>query len=95
MRILIDSKNAIFSSTAGLTSKNNQYNFSFYEEETTKDRGNFVFDENNDNFQLTPINTPTPIPNNNPNSDKVEEEFTLVTPETEYIRLCNNLKSGD
>ncbi|CAG8646162.1 2695_t:CDS:2, partial [Cetraspora pellucida] len=33
----------------------------------------FIFDENNDNFQLIPITTapsPSKNPNNNPNSDK-------------------------
>ncbi|CAG8826186.1 36940_t:CDS:1, partial [Racocetra persica] len=36
-----------------IDTKNKQYNFSFYEEDATEKRGNnFIFDENNDNFQL-------------------------------------------
>ncbi|CAG8449398.1 17223_t:CDS:2, partial [Racocetra fulgida] len=67
-RVLIDTKNKIFSSASNLTIKDNQYNFSFYEEDATEKRGNgFIFDENNDTFQLIPITT-APSPSKNPKS---------------------------
>jgi hypothetical protein len=61
-QVLIDAKNKIFSS-GGLTNKNTQYTISFNEEEVTEKKEikqttqtliRYIFDENNDKFQLTP-----------------------------------------
>ncbi|CFW93473.1 exported protein of unknown function [endosymbiont DhMRE of Dentiscutata heterogama] len=99
-RVLIDTKNKIFSSASNLTIKDNQYNFSFYEEDATEKRGNgFIFDENNDNFQLIPITTapsPSKNPSNDPNFDRIEEEISILPlANDEYIRFSNNIKQGD
>ncbi|CAG8687448.1 15740_t:CDS:2, partial [Cetraspora pellucida] len=60
----------------------NQYNFSFYEEDATEKKGNnFIFDENNDTFQLIPITTapsPSKNPSNDPNSVQIEEEINIL-----------------
>ncbi|CAG8822890.1 30436_t:CDS:2, partial [Racocetra persica] len=76
----------------------NQYNFSFYEEDATEKRGNgFIFDENNDNFQLIPINTapsPSKNPSNDPNSVRIEEEEIKIEYSfynDEYIKFNNFL----
>ena len=74
--------------------KDNQYTISFNEKDTTKKGNNFIFDENNNSFQLTPaVNIPSP----QPNSDQVEMEisFTSAAGDNEYVRLYNSLKVGD
>ncbi|KLL03802.1 MAG: hypothetical protein MRERV_33c024 [Mycoplasmataceae bacterium RV_VA103A] len=94
-RVLIDTKNKIFSYANNLIDKNSQYVFSFFEEETTEKRGNnFIFDENNDTFQLIPITTtpsPSKNPSNDPNSVRIEEEINILPLDnSEYIRFSNN-----
>ncbi|RHZ35505.1 hypothetical protein [endosymbiont GvMRE of Glomus versiforme] len=78
-RILIDHKNKIFSlsATSDLIIKDNQYNFSFHEEDATKGPGNnnWVFEADNDKFTLTPKYSP-PSQNPTPN-EKIEVEVKL------------------
>jgi hypothetical protein len=72
-RILIDTKNKIFASKNDLYIKDNHYNFSFDEEDAEKKSSSFIFDENNDKFQLTPISSSPPSPPNN-NSEWINIE---------------------
>ncbi|CAG8679516.1 2828_t:CDS:2 [Ambispora leptoticha] len=74
-RILIDPKNKIFSSDNALYIKDSQYAISFNEEDAEKKGNNFIFDENNNSFQLTPVNIPSP----QPNSDQVEMEIKFIS----------------
>ncbi|CAG8643834.1 4089_t:CDS:2, partial [Ambispora leptoticha] len=90
-RILIDPKNKIFSSDNALYIKDIQYAISFNEEDAEKKGNNFIFDEKNNNFQLTPVNIPSP----QPNSDQVEMEIRFVSAVGDDVMLSNNLKAGD
>jgi len=76
-RILIDTKNKVFYSNNALYIKDNQYTISFNEEDAVKKGNNFIFDENNDKLQLTPISPPLPnkSPNNNPNQIEIEVKY--------------------
>ncbi|CAG8825062.1 1580_t:CDS:2, partial [Racocetra persica] len=71
------------------------------EEDATEKKGNnFIFDENNDNFQLIPITT-APSPSKNPSNDpqlcRIEEEIRIeyLFDNYEYVRFNNFLIPGD
>ncbi|MCE8164149.1 MAG: hypothetical protein I3273_07755 [Candidatus Moeniiplasma glomeromycotorum] len=98
-RILIDTKNKIFK-TGGLTNQNSQYSISFIAEEAGKHKnGNWLFDQSNDKFQLTPITSPgnknpSQNPNNNPNSDQAEMEINFSIAYNDYVMFSNNINGS-
>jgi hypothetical protein len=70
--------------------KGNQYTISFNEEDAEKNGSNFIFDQNNDKFQLTPVAN-SPLPNNN---DKVDGEFIVQRCYDSKVKFAKKLSDN-